>query len=97
VLGQVFPEYFSFPCQSSFHQLLHSHHHLSSGARQMGQLVAAVPSGHSLTPLRIIIKNVEQLAEQYLMYCVEIRTEAQQFSAPYGRRLNEMLVRARLN
>jgi Tat protein secretion system quality control protein TatD with DNase activity len=31
-LGQVFSEYFGFPCQSSFQQLLHSHPHLSSGA-----------------------------------------------------------------
>jgi hypothetical protein len=36
-LGQVFSEYFSFPCQSSFHQLLHSHHPLSSGAGTIGQ------------------------------------------------------------
>jgi hypothetical protein len=27
-LGQVFSEYFSFPCQSSFHQILHHHNHL---------------------------------------------------------------------
>jgi hypothetical protein len=33
-LGQVFSEYFSFPCQSSFHQLLHNHPHLSSGVVQ---------------------------------------------------------------
>jgi hypothetical protein len=26
-LGQVFSEYFSFPCQSSFHQFLHHHNH----------------------------------------------------------------------
>jgi hypothetical protein len=26
-LGQVFSEYFGFPCQFSFHQLLHVHHH----------------------------------------------------------------------
>jgi hypothetical protein len=26
-----------FPCQSSFHQFLHSHHHLSSGAGTIGQ------------------------------------------------------------
>jgi hypothetical protein len=52
-LGQVFSENFGFPCQSSFHQLLHNHHHLSSGARTTGQLVAAVLSGLSLTPLRI--------------------------------------------
>jgi hypothetical protein len=31
-LGQIFSEYFGSPCQSSFHQFLHSHHHLSSGA-----------------------------------------------------------------
>jgi hypothetical protein len=36
-LGQVFSEYFSFPCQSSFHQLLHNHHHQSSGAGAIGQ------------------------------------------------------------
>jgi hypothetical protein len=26
-LGQVFSEYFGFPCQSLFHHLLHYHHH----------------------------------------------------------------------
>jgi hypothetical protein len=34
-LGQVFSEYFGFPCLSSFHQLLHNHPHLSSGAVQL--------------------------------------------------------------
>jgi hypothetical protein len=34
-LGQVFSEYFTFPCQSSFHQLLHNHqHHLRCGLVQ---------------------------------------------------------------
>jgi hypothetical protein len=28
VLGQVFSEYFSFPCQSSFHQMLYLHNNL---------------------------------------------------------------------
>jgi hypothetical protein len=37
VLGQVFSEYFGFPCHSSFHQLLHNHPHLSSGACTIGQ------------------------------------------------------------
>jgi hypothetical protein len=32
-----FPEYFGFPCQSSFHQLLHNHSHLSSGVCTIGQ------------------------------------------------------------
>jgi hypothetical protein len=36
-LGQVFSEYFGFPCQSSFHKLLHNHPHLSSGAGTIGQ------------------------------------------------------------
>jgi hypothetical protein len=35
--GQVFSEYFGFPCQSSFHQFLHNHPHLSSGAGTIGQ------------------------------------------------------------
>jgi hypothetical protein len=26
-LGQVFSEYFGFPCQSSFRQILHHHNH----------------------------------------------------------------------
>jgi hypothetical protein len=36
-LGQDFSEYFGFPCQFSFHRLLHNHHHLSSGAGTIGQ------------------------------------------------------------
>jgi hypothetical protein len=36
-LEQVFSEYCGFPCQSSFYQLLHNHHHLSSGAGTIGQ------------------------------------------------------------
>jgi hypothetical protein len=49
-LGQVFSENFSFLCQFSFHWLLHIQHRLSSGAGTIGQLVADVPSGLSLTP-----------------------------------------------
>jgi hypothetical protein len=48
-LRQVFSEYFGFPCQFSFHQLLHTHH-LPSGAGTAGQIVADVPSGLSLAP-----------------------------------------------
>jgi hypothetical protein len=36
-LGQVSSEYLGFPSQSSFHQLLDNHHHLSSGAGKTGQ------------------------------------------------------------
>jgi hypothetical protein len=47
-LGQVFSEYYGFPCQFSFHQLFHTH--LSPGAGTLGQMAADVPSGLSLTP-----------------------------------------------
>jgi hypothetical protein len=60
-LGPVFSEYFGFPCQSSFHQLLHNHHHRSSGAGTNRPTVADVLSGISLTPPRetklLIITN----------------------------------------
>jgi hypothetical protein len=56
-LGQVFSEYFGFPCQFSFHRLLHTHHHPSSGSGIIGQLVVDVPNGLSLTPPQEIKKN----------------------------------------
>jgi hypothetical protein len=52
-LGQVFSKYFSFPCQSSFHQFLHNHHHLSSGAGTIGQQWPQYQVD-CLTPLTII-------------------------------------------
>jgi hypothetical protein len=61
-LGQVLFECFGFPCQFSFHRLLHIHHHLSSGAGTLGQLVADVPSGLSLTPPRETKKKKKYLA-----------------------------------
>jgi hypothetical protein len=48
-LGQVFSDYFGFPCQFLLHRLLHTHH-LSSGAGIIGQLVADVRNGGRLTP-----------------------------------------------
>jgi hypothetical protein len=53
-LGQIFSEYFGFPCQSSFHQLLHNNphhnpHHLGLYNRPE---VAAVPGDVSPTPLK---------------------------------------------
>jgi hypothetical protein len=58
-LGQVFSEYFGFPCQFSFHRLLHSDH-VSSGTGAMGQLVADVPSRLSLTQLHETKKNTTE-------------------------------------
>jgi hypothetical protein len=48
-LGQVFSEYFGFPCQFSFHRLFYIHHHLLSGTGKIGQLVVDVPSGLRLS------------------------------------------------
>jgi hypothetical protein len=57
-LRQVFSEYFGFPCQLSFHRLLHTHL-LSSEAGTIGQLLADVPSGLSLTPPQKQVKEDE--------------------------------------
>jgi hypothetical protein len=64
-LGQVFSEYFGFPCQFSFHRLLHTHH-LLPGAGTVGQMVADVPSELSLTPPQ----------ETKLIICVKIPSES---------------------
>jgi hypothetical protein len=45
-LGQVFSECFGFSCQSLFHQFLHNHHHLSSGAGTIGQQWPQYPKSH---------------------------------------------------
>jgi hypothetical protein len=51
VLGQVFSEYVGFTCQSSFHQFLHNHPHLSSGAGTTSS------SGRSIQSLTAKIKK----------------------------------------
>jgi hypothetical protein len=48
-IGQVVSEYFGFPCQFSFHLLLHTHH-LLSGADTVARIVTDIPSGLSRTP-----------------------------------------------
>jgi hypothetical protein len=60
-LGLVFSEYFGFPCQFSFHRLLHIHHHLSSEAGTISQLMANVPSALSLTPPQETKLPIDQL------------------------------------
>jgi hypothetical protein len=52
-LGRVSSEYFGFPCQFSFRQMLHAH--LSPGAGRTGPLVTDVPSP---TPPHEIKKNI---------------------------------------
>jgi hypothetical protein len=80
-LAQIFSEYFRFPCQSSFHQTIHNHSHLSSGAGTIGQLVAAVPSRLSFTPLRrnnlsplpiVSISSFSSLFIIFYVFCLSI-------------------------
>jgi hypothetical protein len=59
-LGQVFSEYFGFPCHSSFHQLLHNHPQLSSGAFTTGQKWLQYP-----TPLKKL-KNKDKGSSKIL-------------------------------
>jgi hypothetical protein len=65
-LGQVFSEYFGFPCQLSFHQMFHTH--LSSGAGTVGQLVADVLSGLSLTKLMSSVQIFRKSAVVYILF-----------------------------
>jgi hypothetical protein len=60
-LGQVFSEYFGFPCQSSFQQLLHNHPHLSSGAGTVGQ---KWPQYKGLSPTPLAIKRILKITPQ---------------------------------
>jgi hypothetical protein len=62
-LGQVFCESFGFPCQLSFHRLLHTH--LLSGAGTTGPIVAGVPSGLKSHPTARIkeVKMVKKIFE----------------------------------
>jgi hypothetical protein len=68
-LGQVFSKYFGFPCQFSFNRLRHIHR-LSSRAGTIGQTVANIPSGLSLTPPQETKKN------NWLCVCVHVLARA---------------------
>jgi hypothetical protein len=50
-LGQVFSSYFGFPCHS-INWMLDTQPQLSFEAGTLGQIMADVPSGLSLTPAR---------------------------------------------
>jgi hypothetical protein len=61
-LGQVFSEYFGFPCQSSFQQLLHNHPDLSPKAGTIGQ---KWPQYKGLSPTTLAItKNAKGINEK---------------------------------
>jgi hypothetical protein len=53
--GVGFLRVLRFPCQSSFHQLLHNHPHLSSGASTIGQ---KWPQYKGLSPTPLAIKRL---------------------------------------
>jgi hypothetical protein len=57
-LGQVFSECFSFPCQVSFHQLLHTQLASSSRAGSVSAIMAGVPSVFSLFAPHELKKNL---------------------------------------
>jgi hypothetical protein len=71
-LGQVFSEYFGF----SFHRLLHTLHHLPSGAGTIGQIVAGVPSGLSPT-------KPQEITE--VLICLFIPAESKVIGRTYER------------
>jgi hypothetical protein len=68
-LGQVFYKYFGFPCQSSFHQLLHSHPYLSSGAGTIDQKWSQY-KGLSPIPLAIIKKIGKRIRLEGQVACI---------------------------
>jgi hypothetical protein len=59
-LGQVFSEYFSFPCHISFHRLFHAHH-LSAGDGTIGQLLILTPPKKK--PLAVTSKHLTNNAD----------------------------------
>jgi hypothetical protein len=77
-LGQVFSEYFGFPCQFLFHRLLIIHLRLSFGTGTIGQLVADVPSGLTLTsppPKKKTRANVRNNRNDFVKNCLKAGIE----------------------
>jgi hypothetical protein len=72
-LRQVFSEYFGVPCQSSFHQLLHNHPNLSSGAGTIGQ---KGPQYKGLGPNPLALKkssnNINYKGIQRIMFVLPV-------------------------
>jgi hypothetical protein len=62
-LEQISSEYFGFPSDSSFHQLLHNHPHLSSGA---GTIRQKWPQYKGLSPTPLAIKKSKHYPEIFL-------------------------------
>jgi hypothetical protein len=86
-LGQVFSEYVGFPCQFSFHRLLHTHH-LSSGPGTIGQILADVPSGLSLTPTHenylILLGRLSRVTVECVALLVRIKKVQDSNHNPYN-------------
>jgi hypothetical protein len=74
-LGKVFSGYFGFPYHS-FYRMLHTHHHPPSGAGTVGQTVADMPSGLSVTPPQEIIIIIIKLVRTAPSNCSCARVTA---------------------
>jgi hypothetical protein len=65
-LGQVFSKYFGFPCQSSFHQILHHHNH--PGLAQWPQCrvdpIELHPPLYQLKKRRALVFRTDTLANE---------------------------------
>jgi hypothetical protein len=78
-LEAVFSDYFGFPCQFSFHRMLHIH--LPSGAIKIGQLVADTLSGLSLIPP---LKKETCVASQEQFQAQLVFTRGELYSGNFG-------------
>jgi hypothetical protein len=88
-LGQVFSEYFGFPCQSSFHQLLHNHHHLIIWGLYNRPEVAAVPRD-LVPPHKIIIIMTNRYDSLIRMEAFEISVRMTSFSGMHHAEAQDM-------
>jgi hypothetical protein len=73
-LGQVFSEYFGFPCKSSFHKFIHNHHHLSSGAGTIDQYWPQYQEtqSHSTKNNKKIKKGVKELSASHQLSATSV-------------------------
>jgi hypothetical protein len=79
-LRQVFSKYFGFPCQFSFHLLLYTHHHLSSGAGKIGSSTWTKSHPNKINKQIITIPTREILSVKITTYFIpEINKNSTKF------------------
>jgi hypothetical protein len=69
-LGQVFSEYFGFPCQSLFHQILHPHNHQVQVQKANWWPMCRVDPVGLQPPLIELKKNLK-----WLIHCIHIMVD----------------------